>query len=568
MAHLRCPTFNSLNGRMSSLNRLTLASHNNFSRSPTLSPIRPSYPSLVPFNTRILAEADDFQSNAQCSFSRSNSYSTGLGLCYPQPLKDHTKAASQNLKTTLADAVYSFRPATPPKPELSEPISDLGELSCFCDTQIASQWSLSSLTSNSEPLDLTKQGGTPFSSRSNLVDDVTPETFKHLATSSGMSVDSLADHLAATADLALQFLANNPGYTSHSHSSISSSSLLEEGNPSWSSMESYTVPWPEEQIIGVDPSEIAPRRFFECVSPRLPGGSSPILPFDDLVKTQLNKATLEGNHDGLSNLNGADAHEPLGRTTKSAIDSDFMLSDSEYDDRSSSTFPSPYKKPRMKRAYGSAKRPEAATKKFATFKPFKPKQKQRIEIITEAMTPVHPPEASLSRIDLGTPVLDAYRGIRLDELSAKAQRYRLRNPGRIYDNDWLSSFAGKLSDNGELLNDYRCYIDGCTQVNKRRDHILIHIGSHLDQRPFPCAYCPARFLRKNECKRHEASHSGVKPFVCHICSNTAFVRQDLLKRHTARAHGMKPIRKRKGGEDKENKTPDRSSKKVKLEPDL
>jgi hypothetical protein len=50
------------------------------------------------------------------------------------------------------------------------------------------------------------------------------------------------------------------------------------------------------------------------------------------------------------------------------------------------------------------------------------------------------------------------------------------------------------------------------------------------------------FLRRNECKRHEAGHSGLKPFVCRFCSPPAarFARQDLLTRHTRRAHGMTP----------------------------
>ena len=46
------------------------------------------------------------------------------------------------------------------------------------------------------------------------------------------------------------------------------------------------------------------------------------------------------------------------------------------------------------------------------------------------------------------------------------------------------------------------------------------------------------FLRRNECKRHEAGHSGLKPFVCRLCSPPAarFSRQDLLTRHARRAH--------------------------------
>ncbi|KIM45889.1 hypothetical protein M413DRAFT_440940 [Hebeloma cylindrosporum] len=140
-------------------------------------------------------------------------------------------------------------------------------------------------------------------------------------------------------------------------------------------------------------------------------------------------------------------------------------------------------------------------------------------------------------INLGTPVFDAHRGVDIEELKAKAERYRLRNQGRDYDKRWLISFAGKLSVRGELLEEFRCYVAGCKQVNKRRDHILIHVGAHLDQRPFKCFHCSSRFLRRNECKRHELSHSGIRPFSCHLCSlATTFVRQDLLKRHMKRTH--------------------------------
>jgi hypothetical protein len=91
-------------------------------------------------------------------------------------------------------------------------------------------------------------------------------------------------------------------------------------------------------------------------------------------------------------------------------------------------------------------------------------------------------------INLGTPVFDAHRGIDIEELKAKAERYRLRNQGRDYDKRWLISFAGKLSARGELVEEFRCYVAGCKQVNKRRDHILIHVGAHLDQRPFKCLH--------------------------------------------------------------------------------
>lgn len=100
----------------------------------------------------------------------------------------------------------------------------------------------------------------------------------------------------------------------------------------------------------------------------------------------------------------------------------------------------------------------------------------------------HCDESTLPPINLGTPVFDAHRGIDIEVLKAKAERYRLRNQGRDYDKRWLLSFAGKLCPRGELVDEFRCYIKGCKQTNKRRDHILIHVGAHLDQRPFKCMY--------------------------------------------------------------------------------
>ncbi len=100
----------------------------------------------------------------------------------------------------------------------------------------------------------------------------------------------------------------------------------------------------------------------------------------------------------------------------------------------------------------------------------------------------HCDESTLPPINLGTPVFDAHRGIDIEVIKAKAERYRLRNQGRDYDKRWLISFAGKLSPRGELVDEFRCYITGCKQTNKRRDHILIHVGAHLDQRPFKCMY--------------------------------------------------------------------------------
>ena len=92
-----------------------------------------------------------------------------------------------------------------------------------------------------------------------------------------------------------------------------------------------------------------------------------------------------------------------------------------------------------------------------------------------------------------SPILNAHLGVHIDELVQKADRYRMRHSGYEIDKKWLLSYAGKLSERGELLDDYRCYVKGCNQVNRRRDHILVHVGSHVDQRPFACTIWCAVF---------------------------------------------------------------------------
>ncbi|KAH9966038.1 hypothetical protein BC827DRAFT_1181664 [Russula dissimulans] len=153
-----------------------------------------------------------------------------------------------------------------------------------------------------------------------------------------------------------------------------------------------------------------------------------------------------------------------------------------------------------------------------------------------------------------TPVFNMHEGISEYDLQRRANRYRRRYPGRSLDRHWLSKYAGKLNKEGKAIEDYRCYISGCAQVNKRRDHIMVHICSHVNERPFACRHCHMTFLRRNECKRHEAGHSGLKPFVCRHCPPPAsrFARQDLLTRHVRRTHDMTAREQR----EKRQRTPE------------
>lgn len=88
-------------------------------------------------------------------------------------------------------------------------------------------------------------------------------------------------------------------------------------------------------------------------------------------------------------------------------------------------------------------------------------------------------------IDMGSPVLNAHAGIDLEDLRRKADEFRTRNDCDL-DKSWLQAFAGRLSKEGELTEEFRCYVNGCTQTNRRRDHILVHVGSHVEHRPYSC----------------------------------------------------------------------------------
>lgn len=101
---------------------------------------------------------------------------------------------------------------------------------------------------------------------------------------------------------------------------------------------------------------------------------------------------------------------------------------------------------------------------------------------------------SPSTVHRPSPVLNAHEGVELDKLRSHAETFRQMNPGCELDKTFLQAFAGRLSERGELTAEFRCYVKGCCQTNKRRDHILVHVGSHVEHRPFQCDEWYASFL--------------------------------------------------------------------------
>lgn len=79
---------------------------------------------------------------------------------------------------------------------------------------------------------------------------------------------------------------------------------------------------------------------------------------------------------------------------------------------------------------------------------------------------------------------------------------------------------------------FRCTVNGCGKLYRRRSHLQSHMRRHTGERPFPCTWesCKWKFSRSDELVRHMRSHSGDKPFNCTTCSKR-FARSDHLKKH-------------------------------------
>ncbi|KAF9468923.1 hypothetical protein BDZ94DRAFT_552627 [Collybia nuda] len=593
--YLQCSTLRTPHTHISNLPQPALAPNDVLSTSFKVSPLLPaaSHSYLQGYHF----EVNDFQSNARVK-DHINTKSpspllSGLGI-----YTDLAYSYNLNRKeTSPAPGSPSFRffpqPQSSDARVLTQPNDTLHavESFLFLDPHLPESWSTYSNISSSTD-DTLAQALDPMDGLSlcyPLVDDPCHWSFDSLSAASGISVGLLAEQISAAADLALQQISSiSADHVSPSGVLGNSFSRNNTQSPLWPMLpcdknEISTVPGTNiyqyhaqsnGNSIGINPIEVMGDldktykqeshldQTFESYPPSVSAvshlsslfssgsffmgsshvssdshvshlsslPSSMLFPSDESAQDYPLESILEVSAEIHVDIKDkAQAVKPQDTLKSAKFPGDDENSDYEpppcqgLSSKESSPFPSPRQKKR--------KRP---SKKGDT-KPI-----NKVPRISSDTIGTHIIRTEDLDIDLGTPVFDAHKGVSLMELKAKAQRYCLRNPGKEYDRRWLILFAGKLSAQGELISDFRCYVAGCTQLNKRRDHILIHVGGHLDQRPFGCIHCPARFLRRNECKRHEVSHSGVRPYVCRDCpygaTGTTFVRQDLLRRHVQRKH--------------------------------
>ena len=96
-------------------------------------------------------------------------------------------------------------------------------------------------------------------------------------------------------------------------------------------------------------------------------------------------------------------------------------------------------------------------------------------------------------------------------------------------NQIASGEVTKVENNGSNSNSsVICQL--CNKSYSNKAHLMRHMQSHTNLRPYKCDLCHLAFRNTSRLKRHKETHSGVKPYKCPLCE-AKVSRKEHLKRH-------------------------------------
>nr|AFD29624.1 EGR-1 [Schmidtea mediterranea] len=101
----------------------------------------------------------------------------------------------------------------------------------------------------------------------------------------------------------------------------------------------------------------------------------------------------------------------------------------------------------------------------------------------------------------------------------------------------------KSGKSNQLPPDKSFTCSNCPSRFTRKDELRRHEKIHTGIKTLCCPYCDKTFIRSDHRRTHIRTHTGEKPYSCEICCK-CFARSDERTRHT-RIHSKDPVRKRK-----------------------